>query len=225
MSMEDVFMISASILNGDLAHLAQVAETVAAAGADALHYDVMDGCFVDNLSFGLPVLASLRPCTRLPIDVHLMITEPLRFAERFVKAGADLLSFHIESRSDAAETVKAIHSFGIPAGLAVSPDTPTEALLPLLKLLRPEDFILMMTVYPGLGGQAFIPRVLPKIAALSELLQREKLPVHIQVDGGINAETGLLCRQAGADYLVAGSYLLNAPDPAEAVRSLRAPSV
>lgn len=222
MSTEDMFMISASILNGDLAHLAQVAETVAAAGADALHYDVMDGCFVDNLSFGLPVLASLRPNTRLPIDVHLMITEPLRFAERFVRAGADLLSFHIESRSDAAETVKAIHSMGIPAGIAVSPDTPTEAVYPLLKLLREDDFILMMTVCPGLGGQSFLPRVLPKISALSEALRREQLPVHIQVDGGINAETGALCRQAGADYLVAGSYLLGADDPAAAVRSLRA---
>lgn len=218
-------MISASILNGDLAHLAQVAEIVADAGADALHYDVMDGCFVDNLSFGLPVLASLRPCTKLSIDVHLMITEPLRFAERFVKAGADLLSFHIESRSDASETVKAIHSLGIPAGIAVSPDTPTEAVFSLLPLLRQDDFILMMTVYPGLGGQAFIPRVLPKITALSERLRQEQLPVHIQVDGGINAETGRLCRNAGADYLVAGSYLLGAPDPAEAVRSLRAPSV
>lgn len=214
-------MISASVLNGDLAHLADVAKTVEASGADALHYDVMDGIFVDNLSFGLPVLSTLRPCTRLPIDVHLMITEPLRFAERFVSAGADLLSFHIESDSDAAETVRVIHSLGIPAGVAVSPDTPLDALKPVLPLLQKDDFILLMTVYPGLGGQKFIPRILPKIAELHSILLREQLPVHIEVDGGINAETGRQCREAGADYLVAGSYLLGADDPAAAVRSLR----
>lgn len=214
-------MISASVLNGDLAHLADVAKTVEASGADALHYDVMDGIFVDNLSFGLPVLSTLRPCTRLPIDVHLMITEPLRFAERFVSAGADLLSFHIESDSDAAETVRVIHSLGIPAGVAVSPDTPLDALKPVLPLLQKDDFILLMTVYPGLGGQKFIPRILPKIAELHSILLREQLPVHIEVDGGINAETGRQCREAGADYLVAGSYLLGADDPVAAVRSLR----
>lgn len=214
-------MILASVLNGDLAHLADVADKVAASGADALHFDVMDGIFVDNISFGLPVLSTLRPCTKLPIDVHLMITEPLRFAERFVKAGADLLSFHIESRSDAAETVRTIHSLGIPAGVAVSPDTPLDALKPVLPLLQKDDFILLMTVYPGLGGQKFMPRILPKIEELRGILQREQLPVHIEVDGGINADTGRQCRMAGADYLVAGSYLLGGDDPAAAVRSLR----
>lgn len=217
-------MISASILNGDLAHLAQTAETVAASGADALHYDVMDGCFVDNLSFGLPVLSSLRPCTKLPIDTHLMIEKPLRFVERFAEAGADMISFHIESSSDTAETVRTIHSLGLPAGIAVSPDTPVETLFPLLSKLQKDDFILLMTVYPGLGGQAFLPRIIPKIAALSQALQHEQLPVHIQVDGGINAQTGAQCCAAGADYLVAGSYLLRAEDPAAAVRALRAAS-
>ena len=216
-------MISVSILNGDLAHLAQTAELVAASGADARHYDVMDGRFVDNLSFGLPVLSSLRACTDLTIDTHLMIQDPLHFAERFVKAGADLLSFHIESRSDTAETIREIHSLGIPAGIAVSPDTPVEALFPVLPLLQKDDFILLMTVYPGLGGQQFLTRSVPKIAALSEIIRREQLPVHIEVDGGINAETGAQCRAAGADYLVAGSYLLRSEDPAAAVRSLRAP--
>ena len=214
-------MISASVLNGDLAHLADVAKTVEASGADALHYDVMDGIFVDNLSFGLPVLSTLRPCTKLPIDVHLMITEPLRFVERFAAAGADLLSFHIESNSDAAETIRVIHACGIPAGVAVSPDTELDALRPVLPLLQKDDFILLMTVYPGLGGQKFMPRILPKIAELRGILQREQLPLHIEVDGGINAETGRQCREAGADYLVAGSYLLGADDPAAAVRSLR----
>ena len=211
-------MISASILNGDLAHLADVAETVRCAGADALHYDVMDGCFVDNLSFGLPVLAGLRQVTALPIDVHLMIQEPLRFAERFVKAGADMLSFHVESNSDPAETLHMIQQAGIPAGIALSPDTPTERLKPYLPLLRPQDFVLMMTVQPGLGGQSFLPYVLPKIETLRSLLEAAGVSAHIQVDGGINAQTAAQCRNAGVDYLVAGSYLLGADSPAEAVR-------
>ena len=216
-------LISASVLNGDLAHLADVADQIAAAGADMIHYDVMDGSFVDNLSFGLPVLSCLRPCTKLPIDVHLMIDEPHRFAERFIHAGANLLSFHIESRSDAAETVRLIHSFGIPAGIAVSPDTPAKSVFPLLRYLQPDDFILMMTVYPGLGGQQFMPQVLPKIKLLHQKLEAEQLPLHIEVDGGINSETALLCRNAGADYLVAGSYVVGAENAAERVASLRYP--
>ena len=216
-------MVLASILNSDLTNLAAVAETVAASGADALHFDVMDGRFVDNISFGLPVLSSLRPRTKLPIDVHLMISEPLRFAERFVQAGADMLSFHIESDSDPAAMLHCIHSLGVPAGIAVSPDTPADAVYPFLPLMQKDDFILMMTVYPGLGGQKFIPSVLPKIRALSDTVSRMGRSVHIEVDGGINAETGMLCRRAGADYLVAGSYVLGSPDPAAAVSSLNAP--
>ena len=216
-------LVSVSILNGDLARLADVAETIGEAHADLLHYDVMDGSFVDNLSFGLPVLSSLKPLVKLPVDVHLMIQEPLRFAERFVKAGADLPSFHIESRSDAAETLRVIHSLGIPAGIAVSPDTPEETVFPLLEQMQPEDFILMMTVRPGLGVQKFMAEVLPKIANLRRRITELELPLHIEVDGGVNAETGALCRKAGADYLVAGSYVLGADDPAAAVRSLKTP--
>ena len=216
-------MVLASILNSDLLNLAKVADTVRESGADALHYDVMDGRFVDNISFGLPVLASLRPYTKQPIDVHLMITDPLRFVERFAEAGADMLSFHIESDSDVRETLRCIHACGIPAGIAVSPDTPVSAVYPVLSDLQKDDYILLMTVYPGLGGQKFMPQILPKIRELSEYLQREQLPLHIEVDGGINAETGMQCRRAGADYLVAGSYVLGSQNPAEAVRSLNAP--
>ena len=215
-------LVSVSILNGDLSRLAQVADTIADAKADLLHYDVMDGSFVDNLSFGLPVLTSLKPFVRVPVDVHLMIQQPLRFAERFVQAGADLLSFHIESQSDPAETVREIHRLGIPAGIAVSPDTPAETVFPLLEQLLPDDFILMMTVRPGLGGQQFMPQVLPKIEALRTRIKAMQVPLHIEVDGGINAQTGALCRKAGADYLVAGSYVLGAEDPAAAVRALKA---
>ena len=216
-------LVSVSILNGDLARLAEVAQTIEAAQADMLHFDVMDGMFVDNISFGLPVLSCLKPLVHLPLDVHLMIEEPLRFAERFAEAGADLLSFHIESRSDAAETLREIHSFGIPAGIAVSPETPEDTVFPLLEQMQPEDFILMMTVRPGLGGQQFMAEVLPKIQRLRSRIAKLQIPLHIEVDGGINAETGLLCRKAGADYLVAGSYVLGAENPADAVRSLTAP--
>ncbi|MBR5723345.1 MAG: ribulose-phosphate 3-epimerase [Oscillospiraceae bacterium] len=216
-------LVSVSILNGDLARLAEVAQTIEAAQADMLHFDVMDGMFVDNISFGLPVLSCLKPLVHLPLDVHLMIEEPLRFAERFAEAGADLLSFHIESRSDAAETLREIHSFGIPAGIAVSPETPEDTVFPLLEQMQPGDFILMMTVRPGLGGQQFMAEVLPKIQRLRSRIAKLQIPLHIEVDGGINAETGLLCRKAGADYLVAGSYVLGAEDPADAVRSLTAP--
>ena len=216
-------LVSVSILNGDLSRLAQVADTIADAKADMLHYDVMDGSFVDNLSFGLPVLTSLKPFVRVPVDVHLMIQQPLRFAERFVQAGADLLSFHIEAQSDPAGTVREIHRLGIPAGIAVSPDTPAETVFPLLEQLLPDDFILMMTVRPGLGGQQFMPQVLPKIEALRTRIKAMQVPLHIEVDGGINAQTGALCRKAGADYLVAGSFVLGAEDPAAAVRALKAP--
>lgn len=216
-------MVLASILNSDLLNLAKVADTVRESGADALHYDVMDGRFVDNISFGLPVLASLRPYTKQPIDVHLMITDPLRFVERFVKAGADMLSFHIESDSDVHETLRCIHACGIPAGIAVSPDTPVSAVYPYLSDMQKDDYILLMTVYPGLGGQKFMQQILTKIRELSEYLKREQRPLHIEVDGGINAETGMQCRRAGADYLVAGSYVLGSQNPAEAVRSLNAP--
>ncbi len=218
-------MISASILNGDLAELAGIADTVAASGAEALHFDVMDGHFVDNLSFGLPVLTSLRPRTRLLIDVHLMITEPLHFAERFLRAGADLLSFHLESDSDTVQTLDLIHSYHVPAGIAVSPDTPLSELYPYLPYLQQDDFILLMTVYPGLGGQKFMERILPKISELSAYIKQRNLSLHIEVDGGINAETGAMCRKAGADYLVAGSYLLLNDNPAEAVRCLNTPLV
>lgn len=213
--------VFASILNADLAHLADVSTVVADAGADYLHYDVMDGCFVDNLSFGLPVLQSLKRCASLPIDVHLMIKEPLRFVKRFAEAGADMISFHIESDSDISKTISVIHACGLPCGLAVSPDTPLEQLYPILPLLNDNDYILLMTVYPGWGSQKFMEEVLKKIRALSAHLKAEHRNLHIQVDGGIQAETAARCREAGADYMVSGTYIVNAENPQAAVASLR----
>lgn len=218
-------LISASILNADFGHLAKTVRLIEAAGADAVHYDVMDGSFVDNISFGLPVLESLRLCTELPFDVHLMIKEPLRFVERFVDAGAQYLSFHIESDSDPAETVREIHRMNIAAGIAVSPKTPVETVFPLISELHDDDFFLLMTVEPGWGKQPFIPEVLQKIRALSGEIRKEHRKLHIEVDGGINAETSALCRSAGADYIVSGSYLLASEDPEKAVRLLRGDQV
>lgn len=213
--------ISASILGVDFAHLAQVIAQAEAFGTDMIHFDVMDGCFVDNLSFGLPVLQSLRRCTQMPLDVHLMIQRPLQFVTRFAEAGADLLSFHIESDSDPRATLDAIHAHGIRAGIALSPETPAEAVFPYLSAMHAGDFILVMTVYPGWGKQAFLSDMLPKIETLHAKLAQERLPLRIQVDGGINAETAAQCRAAGADCLVSGSYLFSAADSAIAVASLR----
>lgn len=210
-----------SILNADLAHLADVSAFAAQAGADYLHFDVMDGCFVDNISFGLPVLQCLKPCATLPIDVHLMVKEPMRFVKRFAEAGADMISFHIESDSDAEKTISVIHACGIPAGLAVSPDTPLEKLYPLLPLLNDNDYILLMTVHPGWGSQKFMEEVLMKIRELSAHLKAEHRNLHIQVDGGIQADTAARCREAGADYMVSGTYIIRAENPQEAVASLR----
>lgn len=213
--------ISASILNADLAHLSDVAATAQTAGADFIHYDVMDGIFVDNLSFGLPVLQCLKKYAELPIDAHLMIQEPHRFVSRFAEAGAEMLSFHIESSSDTADTIRLIHENGMKAGIAVSPDTPVSDVFPYLSMLQDDDFVLLMTVHPGYGKQKFLDYVLDKIKELRAEMNAKQLNLHIQVDGGIQAETAKLCREAGADNLVSGSYLFCSESPAEAVRSLR----
>lgn len=214
-------MVLASILNGNLADIKSEIIKLETAGVDAIHYDVMDGIFVDNISFGLPVLSSLKPFTTLPIDVHLMIVDPIRFVERFAKSGADMISFHIESDSDAKNTIELIHSCGVKAGIAISPDTPIESLYPTLQYLKPDDFVLIMTVYPGLGGQSFINDMVDKITALAKYRYENNLSFHIEVDGGINDKTGLLCKETGVDYLVSGSYITGSDNPAKAVQSLK----
>lgn len=189
------------------------------AGVEMLHVDVMDGHFVPNITIGVPVVASLRRKTSLLLDVHLMISHPLSYIEPFARAGADLITFHLESESDPAKTIAAIHAAGKRAGVALKPATPAQAVFGLLDTL---DMVLVMTVEPGFGGQKFMPESCPKIEAVRREIAARGLAVDLQVDGGIgNATAPLVCR-SGANVLVAGSALFGAPDYGEAVRQLRA---
>ena len=174
----------------------------------------MDGVFVPNISFGIPVIQSLRKISKLTFDVHLMIQEPLAYVDAFADAGADFLTFHLESSSDPQKTIEAIHARGMKAGISIKPGTPAEAVLPYLPQV---ELVLVMSVEPGFGGQKFMPSCLDKIRAIRAASDT----VEISVDGGINGMTGALCREAGASVLVAGSYVFGAKDPAEAIASLR----
>lgn len=208
--------VSASILNADLLHLEEEVRRLENAGADMLHYDVMDGIFVPNISFGLPVMRAISDITELFMDVHLMIQCPHVYIQDFVQAGADMITFHLESESDPLETIHAIHDAGCKAGISVKPGTPGAAVKPYLDEL---DNILVMTVEPGFGGQGFMHNMLDKIREIREMIVDK--PITLQVDGGINAQTALLVNEAGADLLVTGSYLFRHADLCEAVQTLR----
>lgn len=208
--------VSPSILSADFAELSREIRKVEQDAA-MLHIDVMDGHFVPNISIGIPVVASVRKCTGMFLDVHLMISRPQDYFEEFSKAGADLICFHYESECDVAQGIEKIHSLGRKAAVALKPGTPAEVLFPYLSQM---DMALVMTVEPGFGGQAFMPEMLSKVSLLREEAQRQGLSLDIQVDGGIQSQTGREAVAAGANVLVAGSYVFGAASPAQAVRSL-----
>ncbi|MGI9091926.1 MAG: ribulose-phosphate 3-epimerase [Mycobacteriales bacterium] len=211
-------LIAPSILAADFARLADAAAAVDDK-ADWLHVDVMDNHFVPNLTIGLPVVTSLRKATGLPLDCHLMIDDPDRWAPPYAEQGAHNVTFHVEAAADPAGTARAIRSAGALAGLAIKPGTPLE---PYLDLLRGFDTLLVMTVEPGFGGQAFRTDVLPKVREARRRVQSGHLRLHIEVDGGIDADTIEAAAEAGADVFVAGSAVYGADDPATAIDALRA---
>ena len=206
--------ISPSLLAADFSRLGEEVKRVEDAGAEMLHLDVMDGIFVPNISFGGCVISSLRKKSRMLFDVHLMITNPARYIDDFVKAGADIITIHYESCDDQISVLKQIREAGVKASVSIKPATPAFVLEPLLDYV---DMILVMTVEPGFGGQAFLDSALPKIKAIRELVPN----LLISVDGGINARTVHSAVEAGANVLVAGSAVFGAADPAAAIDALR----
>lgn len=210
--------ISPSLLAADFSHLAEEVHAMDKAGAPYLHLDVMDGHFVPNISMGPCVISALRPHTHAYFDVHLMISNPLDYIEDYVKAGADLITFHVECNSDVKKTIDKIHSMGKAAGLAVKPATPVTEILPYLDQI---ELALVMTVEPGFGGQKFMEAPVSKVSELRKAAKAQNLNLDIQVDGGISEQTAPIVCSAGANVLVAGSALFSQKDYSVAVDSLK----
>ena len=212
--------IAPSILSADFANLERDIHDIEKNGADWVHVDVMDGIFVPNISIGIPVVKALRPVTDLPLDVHLMIDRPIRYVEEFVKAGADWITIHVEADQpqNILDTLDKIHELGCKAGIVLKPRTPAEAAIPYLEKC---DLVLIMTVEPGFGGQKFMADMMPKMKKIRQMLNEVNPACLVEVDGGVDANTCGLCKENGADVLVAGSAYFKAADREAFVRIIR----
>ncbi|HHZ06354.1 MAG TPA: ribulose-phosphate 3-epimerase [Clostridiales bacterium] len=211
--------IAPSLLSCDFAKMGEEIVRMDKAGADYMHLDVMDGNFVPNISFGAPIIKAVRKHTSVPFDVHLMIDKPFDYIDDFVGAGADIITFHVESSSDIRATIDKIKAANVKAGLVIKPNTPAEAVFPYLDDIY---MVLIMTVEPGFGGQSFMADMMPKVRCIKDEAQNRGLKILIEADGGINEATILQTAQAGVDIAVSGTGVFKAPDPKQAIDNLKA---
>ncbi len=211
--------IAPSLLSCDFSKMGEEIKRIDKSGADWMHLDVMDGHFVPNITFGAPVIKAVRGFSDKPFDVHLMISEPLKYIDDFSDAGADIITFHIESSSDPEQTIEKIRSRGVKPGLVIKPNTPAKAVFPYLDKI---DLVLVMTVEPGFGGQSFMENMLPKVEEIKDECRRLGIDMPVEVDGGIGEGTIAKAAAAGVDICVAGTAVFKADDAAKAIQSLKA---
>lgn len=210
--------VAPSILASDFSKLGEEIKKITSADADYIHVDVMDGIFVKNITIGPTVIKSIRPYTKLPFDVHLMITEPSRYIKDFVDSGADIITIHVEAEENVQQTINLIKSYGVKAGLSVKPNTSVDE---IFKYLDSLDLVLIMTVEPGFGGQSFIQEMMKKVKLVKEEIIKRKLEAEVEVDGGINEFTAKIAAESGADVCVAGTHIFKSKDIKSTIKKLK----